>query len=166
MWIGSRHLILKPKQANLLFEYGEDHLNKTQIFLIGLAEHESIPAGKEFFLKATEVSEDYNPPTISVPNLVNESKKESVFYHGYAILHISDNEFKKESFEIELNLKPKEFERLIYFIDKSIFASNAKMTISLSVIGLEIGHEPFFDKFPLGKQLPIVGHSFSIRNWE
>jgi hypothetical protein len=166
-WIDSRNFFLKPKQANFIFEYDDNKSKQRTINLRGSVKYETSEIEKEFFLEATEVGEDYLHDVISAPSMIDKSKNEDVIRHGIIILSEPSNEFvKEESIEIKLLLKPKEFERLVYFTDKSFFSSNATMAIVLSVVELEQGSEQEgLQGFPSGELLPVVGYKFSINKW-
>ncbi len=160
--ISSRHLHLNPKDANFLFEY-DDKVNKTKIILTGFAEQASFITERKFVLCVTAVAEEHEYNIVNIPDILDQSKTEDRLCCGQAILVEPDNNVVKEEFvEISLLLKPKEFEKLKYFTDKSFFSSNATMTISLSVVGMELGYVLLLDKFPPGKYLPVVGYYFSI----
>ena len=157
-----RYLYFRPQKANLGFGYSNlTETNKTIIYLEGFANMESFVDSKRGGIHVYEVGAEHKFKDIINP--IEEYKNEITVRYGQAILFKPDNDIIKEDFiEIELYLKPKDFEQLKYLVDRSFFPSNAEMSISLSIVGMELGFDPELDKFPPEKSLPIIGYRFGI----
>jgi hypothetical protein len=153
---GSTIIYLRPKQANYIFESGD----RRKIFLKGEAEHESFSKDMEFFVDVQCVDDDFNEVSIKIPDVVGSySNAEETCYGDFNIWLDID----VPKIAVRIPFRPQDFERLVNFIDKCFFSSNATMEIHFTIAKVGLGYEPELDKIPVEEQLPIIGYTFILK---
>lgn len=163
---GSRSLFLNARSASFAFGYDDSSVsNLREIIIIGQADHDNATniAGVPFVLKIKEVTGDFKYDKIKNP--YKEHKSEESYCHGNAILLKPDEHIKKETLDVDLLLTSAEFTHLKDILD-NFFGGSVELSVHIQIVGMELGSEPWLDKFPIEHNLPVVGYKFIIRSKE
>jgi len=163
---GSRSLFLNAQSAS--FAFGCDDFsgaNSKEIIITGQADQDNATniAGISFILKVKEVTKDFKYDKIKNP--YEEYKNEESYCYGNAILLEADEHMKKKKIDVDLLLASVEFSHLKDILDK-FFLGTVELLVNIRIVGMELGFEPWLDKFPPAHNLPVVGYTFIVRSKE
>ena len=157
---GSRSLFLNARSVSFIFGHDDfSGANSKETIIRGQADQDNATniAGISFILKVKEVENDFKYDKLE--NLYEEYKNEASYRYGNAILLKPDEHIKKETIDADLLIKFVEFSHIRDILDK-FFAETADLSVHIQIVGMELGHEPWLDKFPPEHNLPIVGYKF------
>jgi len=168
---GTRTLFLNARSATFIFGKGEFfHLKPISISGQADLDNASNIAGISFILQVKEVTDDFNFDKIKNPHY-EEFKKagltinEELYCYGNAILLNPGEHIKKELIDISLLLTSVEFSHLKDILDK-FFLGTVQLSVHIQIVGMELGHEPWLDKFPPEQNLSVVGYGFIVHSKE
>jgi len=163
---GSRSLFLNARSARFIFGHDDfSEANSKEIIILGQADQDNATniAGISFILKAKEVKNDFKYDKIKNP--YEEHKSEESYCYGNAILLKPDKHIKKETIDVDLLLTSVEFSHLKDIL-YNFFGGTVELSVHIQIVGMELGHEPWLDKFPPEHNLPVVGYKFIAHSKE
>ena len=163
---GSRSLLLNARSARFIFGHDDfSEANSKEIIIVGEADQDNATniAGVSFILEAKQVKNDFKYDKIKNP--YEEHKSEESYSHGKAILLKPDEHIKKETLDVNLLLTSVEFSHLKDILD-NFFGGTVELSVHIQIVGIELGYEPWLDKFPPEHNLPVVGYKFIVRSKE
>jgi hypothetical protein len=163
---GSRSLFLNARSVSFIFGHDDfSGANSTEIIIRGQADQDNATniAGISFILKVKEVKNDFKYDKLKNP--YEEYKNEESYCYGNAILLKPDEHIKKETIDADLLLTSVEFSHLKDILDK-FFAGTVDLSVHIQIVGMELGHEPWLDKFLPEHNLPVVGYRFLVHSKE
>lgn len=132
---------------------------KSFIFLCGNAEQAGFTGKKLCHLRVFIQEGEY--PVVS-KEFLDGALGEAINEIGYLTYLKEPIDINQELIEVSLYLGEKEYAKLESYIDGFIGTEKLFLGVTLSVVGMELGYEIEMDKFPVDKQIPIIGYQVQL----
>ena len=161
---GSRSLFLNARSAKFIFGHDDcSEANSKEIIILGQTDQDNATniAGISFILKAKEVKNDFKRDDIKNPH--EEHKSVESYCYGNAILLEPGKHIEKETLDVDLLLTAAEFSHLKDILD-NFFGRTVELSVLIQIVGMELGYNPWVDKFPPEQNFAVVGYKFIVQS--